>query len=191
MVSLGWSVKDDRNLEVFVGFLMGSPRILTLATMIHDFSLNGKRVSLLKSNDLFMTEISGKRSVSTGRESKLQSFTKTAGMYSLAASPAFPTCWRFWMSSFIAFCTRSDDTTAAGAGLWHERPSATGNGSRQMFVDVGQATHWGCLEQQRTICCFNWLHPSYDLSPRREKAGLRGVCHVCLPSFYVCPTSKI
>jgi len=92
MVSLGWSVKDDRNLEVFVGFLMGSPRILTLATMIHDFSLNGKRVSLLKSNDLFMTEISGKRSVSTGRESKLQSFTKTAGMYSLAASPAFPTC---------------------------------------------------------------------------------------------------
>ena len=47
----------------------------------------------------------------------------------------------------------SNDTTAAGAGLWHERPSATGNGSRRMFVDVGgQATHWGCLEQQRTIC---------------------------------------
>lgn len=73
MVSLGWSVKDDRNLEVFVGFLMGSPRILTLATMIHDFSLNRKRVSLLKSNDFFMTEISGKRQQQL-EESQNQSF---------------------------------------------------------------------------------------------------------------------
>ena len=34
MVSPVWSVKDDTNLEVFVGFLMGSSRILTLATLI-------------------------------------------------------------------------------------------------------------------------------------------------------------
>ena len=34
MVSPVWSVKDDTNLEVFVGFLVGSSRILTLATLI-------------------------------------------------------------------------------------------------------------------------------------------------------------
>lgn len=42
MVSLGWSVKDDRNLEVFVGFLMGSPRILTLACVNDSGFLLGK-----------------------------------------------------------------------------------------------------------------------------------------------------
>ena len=38
-------------------------------------------------------------------------------------------------------------TSDAGAGLWHERPSATGNGSRQW----GQAKRMGYLEQQPKI----------------------------------------
>lgn len=181
MVSLGWSVKDDRNLEVFVGFLMGSPRILTLATMIHDFSLNGKRVSLLKSNDFLWQKFLGRGSNNGWRESKLQSFTKTAGLYSLTASPAFPTCWRFWMSP------TTQRLQVLGSGMSGPVQLATGQGGC-LWMSVVKLHTEGAWNNSEPFVSFNWLHPSYDLSPRREKSGLRGVCHVfCQVFMYVLP----
>lgn len=126
----------------------------------------------------------GRGSNNGWRESKLQSFTKTAGMYSLTASPAFPTCWRFWMSP------TTQRLQVLGSGMSGPVQLATGQGGC-LWMSVVKLHTEGAWNNSEPFVSFNWLHPSYDLSPRREKSGLRGVCHVFCQVFHAGPTSKI
>ena len=81
-----------------------------------------------------MTEISGKRQQQRLKRVKASKLHKNCRTVFFDCFTCFP--------NMLKILDVSNDTTAAGAGLWHERPSATGNGSRRMFVDVGgQATH--------------------------------------------------
>lgn len=104
-------------------------------------------------------------------------------MYSLTASPVFPTCWRFWMSP------TTQRLQVLGSGMSGPVQLATGQGGCLWMLVVKLHMRGAWNNSEPFVVLIACILPM--ISPQEEKSQVSEVFAMCFAKFYVCPTSKI